>query len=63
VARDNRAFLVLTTFDWFSQLPDPYQLTPSVTFLYLAVDQARRYLPSTCLPPSMPHLEPLSKMS
>jgi hypothetical protein len=42
---------------------DPHQLAPSVTFLYLAVHQARRYLPSTCLPPSMPHLKPVSKMS
>ncbi|SRR5258708_7776733 len=33
------------------------QLTLSVTFLYLAVDQARRYLPST------PHFSPPSKMS
>ena len=39
------------------------QLTPSVTFLYLAVDQARCYLPSTGLPPPMPYLEPVSKMS
>ena len=31
------------------------QLTPSVTFLYLAVDQARRYLPSTGFPPLTPH--------
>ena len=42
---------------------DLYQLTPSVPFLDLAVDQARRYLPSMGLPPSMPHLEPLSKLS
>ncbi len=26
---------------------DPYQLPPSVTFFHLAIDQARRYLPST----------------
>src|SRR5258708_1623570 len=31
------------------------QLTPAVTFLYLAVDQARRYLPSTGFPPLKPH--------
>jgi hypothetical protein len=35
---------------------DPHQFTPSITFLYLAVDQTRSYLPSTGFPPMTPHL-------
>ena len=41
---------------------DPRQLTLPVAFLHLAVDQLRRYLPLTYLPPSSTSCEPLSKM-
>ena len=41
---------------------DPYQLAPPVAFLHLAVDQPRCYLPLLHFPPSLSHLEPLTKM-
>ena len=41
---------------------DPHQLAPSVAFFHLPIDQARRYLPLACFPPSASHLKPLAKM-
>src|SRR5579864_1727666 len=39
---------------------DPQQLASAVAFLHQAVDQARRHLPLTYMPPSLNHLKPLS---
>src|SRR5690242_3018274 len=39
------------------------QLTPPVAFLHLAVDQARRYLPSAYVSPSTSLFPPCPKMS
>ena len=41
---------------------DPQQLAPPVSFLHLAIDQARSYLPLACFAPLVTHLEPLSKV-
>ena len=41
---------------------DSRQPTPPVTFLHLAVDQARRHLPLTHVPASTTLLEPVPKM-
>ncbi len=39
-----------------------HQLAPPVTFLHLAVDQARRHLPLAHVPPSATHLKPVPEM-
>jgi len=41
---------------------DPHQLTPTVAFFHLAIDQVRRYLPLKRFPPSTSHFLPLAKM-
>ncbi len=42
---------------------DPHQLAPPVAFFHLTVDQPSCHLPPAHVPPSLAHLEPLSKMS
>ena len=41
---------------------DAHQLTPSVAFLHLTVDQLCRHLPPEDFAPSASHLEPVSEM-
>ena len=43
-------------------MPDAHELASSVTFLHLAVDQTRRHLPLTDVPPSTSLLLPCPKM-
>ncbi len=42
---------------------DPYQLTPSVAFLHLTIDQTCLHLPLAHVPPSSTQREPLTKVS
>ena len=44
-------------------MPDADQLTPSVAFFHLAVDQVRGHLPPAHSPPSTTSCEPVPKMS
>ena len=41
---------------------DASELTPPVAFFHLAIDQACRYLPLACFPPSTIQREPVAKM-